>query len=134
MTFPIRSKRFLLNSGLLLVYKHTASALDKSLPYLARQVVGKRLRRGPRRRARIAAPFSRFDAIISSYLGETASNLRQVFESATHGTWVVFFDEFDAIGKSRDDTTEHGELETRGEHISSVAGPLRVRELADRCH
>lgn len=54
--------------------------------------------------------YTRFDAVISSYLGETAANLRKVFDFAQKGTWVVFFDEFDAIGKSRDDLTEHGEL------------------------
>lgn len=54
--------------------------------------------------------YTRFDAVISSYLGETAANLRKVFDFAASGTWVVFFDEFDAIGKSRDDLTEHGEL------------------------
>lgn len=54
--------------------------------------------------------YTRFDAVISSYLGETAANLRKVFEYAERGTWVVFFDEFDAIGKSRDDVEDHGEL------------------------
>jgi SpoVK/Ycf46/Vps4 family AAA+-type ATPase len=54
--------------------------------------------------------YTRFDAIVSSYLGETAANLRKVFECATSGRWVVLFDEFDAIGKARDDATEHGEL------------------------
>jgi SpoVK/Ycf46/Vps4 family AAA+-type ATPase len=54
--------------------------------------------------------YTRFDAVISSFLGETSANLRQVFEFSSRGNWVVFFDEFDAIGKSRDDITEHGEL------------------------
>lgn len=54
--------------------------------------------------------YIRFDAIISSYLGETAANLRKVFNYASSGRWVVVFDEFDAIGKSRTDSTEHGEL------------------------
>ncbi|MBX3048973.1 MAG: ATP-binding protein [Anaerolineales bacterium] len=54
--------------------------------------------------------YTRFDAVISSLLGETAANLRKVFEFAQKGTWVVFFDEFDAIGKSRQDIGEHGEL------------------------
>jgi SpoVK/Ycf46/Vps4 family AAA+-type ATPase len=54
--------------------------------------------------------YTRFDAVVSSYLGETAANLRKVFDFAQSGTWVVFFDEFDAIGKSRDDLSEHGEL------------------------
>lgn len=54
--------------------------------------------------------YTRFDAVISSYLGETASNLRKVFDFASSGKWVVFFDEFDAIAKSRADAQEHGEL------------------------
>lgn len=54
--------------------------------------------------------YTRFDAVISSYLGETAANLRKVFDFSQNGTWVVFFDEFDAIGKSREDVEDHGEL------------------------
>lgn len=52
----------------------------------------------------------RFDAIVSSYLGETAANLRKVFDFVRHRQWVVLFDEFDAIGKDRDNPFEHGEL------------------------
>lgn len=54
--------------------------------------------------------YIRFDAVVSSLLGETASNLRRVFEYIRQDTWVVLFDEFDAIGRSRDDVTEHGEI------------------------
>ncbi|MDM8540589.1 ATP-binding protein [Desulfococcaceae bacterium HSG9] len=54
--------------------------------------------------------YIRFDAIISSYLGETAGNLRRVFDFIEHGTWIVLFDEFDIIGKNRDDRHEHGEI------------------------
>jgi SpoVK/Ycf46/Vps4 family AAA+-type ATPase len=52
----------------------------------------------------------RFDAVISSYLGETAANLRKVFDFAASRPMVILFDEFDAIGKKRDDVEEHGEL------------------------
>ena len=52
----------------------------------------------------------RFDSVISSYLGETASNLRKVFDYIENGRWIVLFDEFDIIGKQRDDPTEHGEI------------------------
>ena len=52
----------------------------------------------------------RFDAVVSSYLGETAANLRRVFDFVQRGRWVVLFDEFDAIGKDRDNQFEHGEL------------------------
>jgi SpoVK/Ycf46/Vps4 family AAA+-type ATPase len=54
--------------------------------------------------------YVRFDAIISSYLGETAANLRKVFDFIEHGIWIVLFDEFDIIGKNRDDSHEHGEI------------------------
>ena len=54
--------------------------------------------------------YIRFDSVVSSLLGETASNLRKVFEYIHEETWVVLFDEFDAIGRSRDDATEHGEI------------------------
>ena len=52
----------------------------------------------------------RFDAVVSSLLGETASNLGRVFDYISRGHWLVLFDEFDAIGRARDDATEHGEL------------------------
>lgn len=54
--------------------------------------------------------YIRFDAIISSYLGETAGNLRKVFDFIENGTWIVLFDEVDIIGKNRDDSHEHGEI------------------------
>jgi SpoVK/Ycf46/Vps4 family AAA+-type ATPase len=50
------------------------------------------------------------DAVVSSYLGETASNLRRVLDYADQAPFVVLFDEFDALGRSRDDSTEHGEM------------------------
>lgn len=52
----------------------------------------------------------RFDAVVSSYLGETAANLRKVFDFIRAKPYVVLFDEFDAIGKSRESTDDHGEL------------------------
>lgn len=52
----------------------------------------------------------RFDAVISSYLGDTAANLRKVFDFARSRPMVLFFDEFDAIGKRRTDEHDHGEL------------------------
>ncbi|MDD1611171.1 MAG: ATP-binding protein, partial [Methylococcaceae bacterium] len=54
--------------------------------------------------------YVRFDAIISSYLGETATNLRKVFDYIESNTWIVLFDEFDVIGKNRDDSHEHVEI------------------------
>lgn len=53
---------------------------------------------------------ARFDGIVSSYLGETANNLRRVFAYAAQQKAALFFDEFDALGKKRDDPQEVGEL------------------------
>lgn len=44
----------------------------------------------------------RFDSIISSYLGESASNLQNLFESMRDYPCVLLLDEFDIIGKQRD--------------------------------
>lgn len=52
----------------------------------------------------------RLDALVSSFLGETAANLRKVFDFVADHPMVVLFDEFDAIGKERGDSGEHGEL------------------------
>lgn len=52
----------------------------------------------------------RLDAVISSFLGTTAKNLRSVFEYAARQPSVLFLDEFDAIAKMRDDTNEIGEI------------------------
>lgn len=53
---------------------------------------------------------TRVDGLVSSYLGETASNLRSLFEFASATSTVVLLDEFDSLGKLRDDPTDHGEL------------------------
>ncbi len=53
---------------------------------------------------------ARLDAIIASHLGETATNLRKVFEIAQSQSVVLFLDEFDAIARTRTDATEHSEI------------------------
>lgn len=52
----------------------------------------------------------RLDTLVSSFLGETASNLGQIFDYLHQSKMVVLFDEFDSLGKTRDDQGEHGEL------------------------
>ncbi|MBW5398453.1 ATP-binding protein [Brachyspira pilosicoli] len=54
--------------------------------------------------------YIRFDTIISSYLGETANNLKKVFDFLESDVWIVLFDEFDIIAKNRNDSHEHGEI------------------------
>lgn len=46
----------------------------------------------------------RFDTIISSYLGESASNLQNLFEAIEEYPCVLLLDEFDIIGKQRNST------------------------------
>lgn len=52
----------------------------------------------------------RYDALIGSYLGETAMRLRQLFDFVSSRKCVLFFDEFDTIGKERGDSQEMGEI------------------------
>jgi len=52
----------------------------------------------------------RYDQLIGSYLGESATQLREVFEYARTQRCVLFFDEFDAVGKGRGDKNESGEI------------------------
>ena len=54
--------------------------------------------------------FVKLDSLISSFLGETATNIRKTFEFARRQPCVLFFDEFDAIGKEREDANDNGEM------------------------
>ena len=52
----------------------------------------------------------RYEAVIGSYLGETAQRIAKVFEHARSRQCVLLFDEFDAVGKERGDAHETGEI------------------------
>lgn len=52
----------------------------------------------------------RYEAVIGSYLGETAQRIGQVFDHARSRRCVLFFDEFDVVGKERGDRQETGEI------------------------
>jgi SpoVK/Ycf46/Vps4 family AAA+-type ATPase len=52
----------------------------------------------------------RYDALIGSYLGETNTRLARLFDYARTVPCVLFFDEFDSIGKERGDNHETGEI------------------------
>lgn len=52
----------------------------------------------------------RYESIIGAYLGETATRLSKLFEYAKTRQCVLFFDEFDTIGKERGDQQETGEI------------------------
>jgi SpoVK/Ycf46/Vps4 family AAA+-type ATPase len=52
----------------------------------------------------------RYEALIGSFLGETAAALQRLFDYVRTRPCVLFFDEFDTIGKERGDTHETGEI------------------------
>lgn len=52
----------------------------------------------------------RYEAVIGSYLGETAQRICQVFDHVRSRHCVLFFDEFDSVGKERGDLHETGEI------------------------
>lgn len=54
---------------------------------------------------------TRSDTLVSSLLGQTSKNIRQVFDFAATIPCVLFLDEFDALGKNRADAREIGELQ-----------------------
>ena len=84
----------------------------------------------------------RYEAMIGSYLGETAARLKRVFDYARTTPCVLFFDEFDAIGKERGDIHETGEIKRVVTSLlmqfddmpsyTIVAGATNHPELLDR--
>ena len=52
----------------------------------------------------------RYDGLVGSYLGETASRLQQIVDYVDRIPCVLFFDEFESVGKERSDTQETGEI------------------------
>jgi SpoVK/Ycf46/Vps4 family AAA+-type ATPase len=49
-------------------------------------------------------------AVMSSFLGRTGNNVRYVLDYAKSVNCILLLDEFDAVAKRRDDSTEIGEL------------------------
>ena len=52
----------------------------------------------------------RYESVIASYLGETAVRLSRLFDQVRTRRCVLFFDEFDVVGKERRDVHETGEI------------------------
>ncbi|MGE6366910.1 AAA family ATPase [Bacillus paramycoides] len=52
----------------------------------------------------------RYEGLMESYLGETANRLNELFDYVKTKRCVLFFDEFDTIGKERGDSQETGEI------------------------
>lgn len=54
--------------------------------------------------------YVKLDGLVSSYLGQTGTNIRKIFDFVKNKRIMLFLDEFDAIAKKRDDSNELGEL------------------------
>lgn len=51
-----------------------------------------------------------YDCLITKYMGETANQLKLIFDAMKSDRGVYFFDEFDAIGSQRASTNDTGEI------------------------
>ena len=71
----------------------------------------------------------RLDSVISSFLGETASNLRKVFDYVAEHPSVALFDEFDAITKDRGDSADHGELKRAVNAVLQMMDSYRGKSI-----
>lgn len=52
----------------------------------------------------------RYESLIGSYLGETSGRLKALLDYARTQRCLLFFDEFETLGKERGDTHETGEI------------------------
>jgi SpoVK/Ycf46/Vps4 family AAA+-type ATPase len=52
----------------------------------------------------------RYEGVVGSFLGETASRLHKLFDHVVTRPCVLFFDEFDTLGKERGDVHDTGEI------------------------
>lgn len=52
----------------------------------------------------------RLEGVISRFLGDTASKLRQIFDTISETRGVYLFDEFDALGSKRSASNDVGEI------------------------
>lgn len=68
----------------------------------------------------------RYETLIGSYLGETSSRLKHLLDYARTQRCVLFFDEFETLGKERGDTHETGEIKRV---VSSLL--LQIDDLPD---
>jgi len=68
----------------------------------------------------------RYETLIGSYLGETSMRLKKLLDYAKTQRCVLFFDEFETLGKERGDTHETGEIKRV---VSSLL--LQIDELPD---
>lgn len=84
----------------------------------------------------------RYESVVGTFLGETAVRLKKLFDYASTRRCVLFFDEFETLGKERGDQHETGEIKRvvssllmQIDHLPShvmVIGATNHPELLDR--
>jgi AAA+ superfamily predicted ATPase len=83
-----------------------------------------------------------YSALFGSLLGETSQQLQRVLEFASGRSCVLLLDEFDSLGKTRDDPNEVGEvkrvlnfllvkMEVLPSHVIVIAATNRPKALDD---
>lgn len=81
---------------------------------------------------------ARVEGLISSYLGETAANLSNLFSFVATGAYVLLLDEFDSLGKMREDSADHGELRRVVnavlQQIDAYSGPSLIIAATNHSH
>ncbi|WP_025770772.1 AAA family ATPase [Thioalkalivibrio sp. HK1] len=84
----------------------------------------------------------RYESVVGTFLGETSLRLKNLFEYASARRCVLFFDEFETLGKERGDLHETGEIkrvvssllmqiDNLPSHVT-VIGATNHAELLDR--
>jgi SpoVK/Ycf46/Vps4 family AAA+-type ATPase len=68
----------------------------------------------------------RYETLVGSYLGETSNRLKNLLDYVKTQRCVLFFDEFETLGKERGDTHETGEIKRV---VSSLL--LQIDDLPD---
>jgi SpoVK/Ycf46/Vps4 family AAA+-type ATPase len=70
----------------------------------------------------------RLNALITSFLGETASHIQRIFDMAQSTPMVLLIDEADAVAKDRDDRNDVGELKRVVNSLLQAMDTLRSAE------
>lgn len=80
----------------------------------------------------LGLPFGilQLSSVISSFLGDTASNIQKVFDFIESNPMVLLIDEVDSIAKSRDDANDVGELKrVVNSLLQSIDGLKNTRSI-----
>lgn len=90
--------------------RHGLNPVNKILLYGAPGTGKTRLAHAIANKLNFPLVLVRLDELVSSYLGRTGQNIREIFDIAKQKSVVLFLDEIDTVAKHRADEKELGEL------------------------